>query len=203
VSAYPLVLQGSEVSALVVGGGSVATRKARGLAETGARVRVVAPRVSAELRDASRGNPSVSIEERPYESGDVGDALVVVAATDSRDVNARVAADAKALHRLVNVADAPEEGNCSTVATHRAGDLLIAVSAGGVPAAAARVRDCLAERFDGRYAAAVAALGALRSRVLRDRGAAAWRRAAGALAGADFCTTVEDGTFAERVATWP
>jgi precorrin-2 dehydrogenase/sirohydrochlorin ferrochelatase len=199
------MLDGAQLRALVVGGGGVATRKVRSLLAAGATVRVVAPAVAAglaalEREDAVRGR--LRVERRAYESGDVGDALLVVAATDARDVNARVAADARALGRLVNVADAPEEGNCATAATHRAGDLTIAVSAGGVPGVAVRVRDLLAVRFDGRYERALARLVVLRRRLLGERGAAAWREAADVLVGDDFCAAVETGVLEDRAARW-
>lgn len=201
MSALPLVVEGSAVRALVVGGGPVAARKARTLAASGAGVRVVASSVGAELRDLAAALPIVLVE-RPYRRGDVGDATIVVAATSSREVNAAVAAEARALGRLVNVADAPAEGNFVTAAVHRAGDLVISVSAGGVPGAALRVRDAIAERFDDRYAAAVEALGRLRRRALDAGGAAAWRAEADALVGADFCAAVESGAFERRVAGW-
>src|SRR5688572_10477426 len=160
MSGYPIVLDGASLRALVVGGGAVATRKVRGLLASGAAVRVVAPDIDLALRELA--GSGLAIEERPYRGEDIGDALFVVAATASRSVNARVAADARARGRLINVADAPEEGNCVTAAVHRAGDLLVAVSAGGVPAVAARVRDCIAARFGARYATAVERLSQLR-----------------------------------------
>ena len=65
------------------------------------------------------------------------------------------------------------------MAVHRSGDVTIAVSAGGVPGAAARIRDAIAERFDGRYERAVSALRGLRSRLQtgggRESGSDAWK----------------------------
>jgi precorrin-2 dehydrogenase/sirohydrochlorin ferrochelatase len=202
VSGFPVLLAGERISALVVGGGAVATRKALALLEAGATVRVVAPEVSAELRARAAAGAPLQLTMRAYEAADVDDATVVIAATDSRAVNARVARDALALRRLVNVADAPEEGNFVTAATHRAGALVVAVTAGGVPTAARRVRDAVAERFDGRYARAVETLSELRRETLRAGGPAAWREAAAALVGDDFCASVESGTFFQRVAAW-
>ena len=202
MSAYPVMVEGAAISALVVGGGRVGARRALALADAGARVRVVAPALSAALRAAAQHSASLTLAARPYVTGDIGDATVIVAATSSREVNARVAADARALGRLVNVADVPEDGNFVAAATHRVGDLVVAVSAGGVPGAAVRVRDCVAQRFDGRYADAVAELAALRRRTLGERGAAAWREAADALTGPDFCAAVESGEFRERLAVW-
>lgn len=206
MSGYPLLLSGERIAVLVVGGGPVAHRKTMTLLESGATVRVVAPTIAAALREAAARvpTPKLTLVEHAYETADIADATLVVAATDSRAVNARVAADARARARLVNVVDAPEEGNCVTVAAHAAGPLVVGVSAGGVPRAAARVRDAVAERFDGRYAAALAVLGGLRARLLAD-GAQdhhLWSDAEHELVGPDFCETVESGVFAERVARW-
>ena len=200
MSAFPLMLDGAQLRALVVGGGRVATRKARALAESGAHVRVVAPAISPEMR--ALAGPRIELLEREYAAEDVGDAMLVVAATDAREVNARVAADARALGRLVNVADAPDDGNCTTAAVHRAGEIVVAVTAGGVPAMAASVRDLVAARIDARYAAAADALAALRARILRERGSDAWRAALDDLLAGDFATTVESGALARRAAEW-
>ena len=204
MSGFPLLLHGERVLALVVGGGPVAHRKAMALLRSGATVRVVAPRMTQPLRDVASERPAAKLEliERAYQADDIADATLVVAATDSRTVNARVAADARARARLVNVADRPSEGNCATVAVHRAGPLIAGISAGGVPRAAARVRDQVAKRFDDRYAVALTALSELRSRLLADGEDDAWHEAEHELIGADFCDVVESGMFAERMAKW-
>jgi siroheme synthase (precorrin-2 oxidase/ferrochelatase) len=100
------------------------------------------------------------------------------------------------------VADAPEEGNCIAPAVHRSGPLLIAVSAGGLPGAAARVRDAIAARFDARYGAAVRELRAMRRRLLDAGERSRWTEAADELIGDEFCDSVERGTLEERMTTW-
>jgi siroheme synthase-like protein len=191
------MLDGSRLHALVVGGGAVATRKIRGLLASGARVRVIALRTDPELDALAEAR--LGVERRAYRYEDIGEAMLVVAATDSREVNARVAADATALGRLVNVADAPLEGNCATAATHRAGDLVIAVSAGGVPTAAARVRDCIAAQYGGQFADAIATLAEIRRQTLAED-ASRWSDVVQRLIGDDFCESVDSGTFAARAA---
>jgi len=190
VSAFPLVLDGDRIRALVVGGGPVAHRKAAAFLDSGATLHIVAPVLCPAMRDLV-GHERVSVSEREYEPADIGDATLVVAATDRREVNARVAADAHAKARLVNVADEPAEGDWVSVATHRAGPLVIAVSVGGVPTAATRIRDAIAERFDRRYAGALTALIALRRQVLDAGGTDAWRQVDRELVGPDFCERVE------------
>jgi siroheme synthase-like protein len=200
VSVYPLMLDGAAIRALVVGGGAVAVRKTRALLATGASVRVIAPAIDATLA-AAEGSRLV-IERRAYRSGDIGDAMLVIAATSSRRVNADVARDARALGRLINVADAPAEGTCIVPATHRAGELVVAVSAAGVPTIAARIRDCIAARYAEPYAAAVAELGALRSRFLGAGDRDGWRRVVDSVIDDGFCDAVERGELTDRLEPW-
>jgi siroheme synthase-like protein len=200
VSDFPIALHGERISAVVIGGGTVGTRKALALASAGVSVRVVSPDVTAELHEAERER-RIAVDRREYSAHCLESATLVIAATDSRETNARVAVDAHALGKLVNVADYPDEGNFHTMALHRSGDVTIAVSAGGVPGAAARIRDAIAERFDGRYERALSALRGLRSRLIAD-GDERWRDAAPRLLADDFCASVEDGSFSERVQSW-
>lgn len=190
MSGYPVVLDGARIRALVVGGGSVAHRKAVALLESGATLRVVAPALSPAMQSLV-DHPRVTVSQREYRADDIGDATLVIAATDRREVNARIAADAHAAARLVNVVDEPAEGDWVSVATHRAGPLVIGVSVGGVPTAATRIRDAIAARFDSRYAGALSALIALRRQVLDAGGTAAWREVDRELVGPDFCERVE------------
>jgi siroheme synthase-like protein len=200
VSDFPIALHGERFSALIVGGGAVATRKALALADAGATVRVVAVAISPELEAASRSH-RVSIVKGAYSPDQIGAATLVVAATDSREVNSQVAVDAHKRGKLVNITDFPDEGNFHTMALHRSGDITIAVSSGGVPGAAARIRDAIAERFDDRYERAVSALRGLRSRLIAN-GSGEWSNAAPKLIGDDFCHSVEDGSFASKVESW-
>ena len=198
----PLVVDGSQITALVVGAGTVATRKVLALRDGGATVRVRAPRVSDDLMRRAAGDEHVLIERLAYDESSIGDAMVVVAATDDRTLNLRVAADARRAHRFVLVAGEPAAGNCAMPAVHRSGDLVVAVTTGGVPRASARVRDALARRLDNRYAAAIHAVARLRQRLLADNDRAAWHAAADALLADDFCESVENGAFSERLAAW-
>ena len=87
------------------------------------------------------------------------------------------------------------------MALHRSGEITIAVSSGGVPGAAARIRDAIGERFDARYERAVSALRGLRTR-LTASGDQGWRAVAPKLIDEEFCSSVEDGSFADKVDSW-
>jgi precorrin-2 dehydrogenase/sirohydrochlorin ferrochelatase len=147
--AYPIALDLSGRRAVVVGGGEVALRKARALADAGAHVRVVAPTLVAGFTEDGRFECLAARYERHHLEG----ALVAVAATDDEAVNRRVAEDARAVGVLVNVVDRPELCDFIGPAQVRRGDLLIAISTGGAaPSLARRLRERLEKEFGPEYA---------------------------------------------------
>jgi siroheme synthase-like protein len=200
VSDFPIALHGERISAVVFGGGAVGTRKALALADAGASVVVVSPTVTPEIEEAERLR-RITVVRESYKREQLERATLVIAATDSREVNAQIAVDANARGKLVNITDYPDEGNFHTMAVHRSGDITIAVSSGGVPGAAARIRDAIAERFDARYEQAVSVLRGLRSDSIK-RGDDTWRTASNNLLGEDFCESVDNGSFKEKMDSW-
>jgi precorrin-2 dehydrogenase/sirohydrochlorin ferrochelatase len=196
------MVDGGALSALVVGGGRVATRKVIALLEAGAHVRVVAPEVAAELDLAATGYSTLEVLRTTYAAAHMDNAMLVIAATDDAVLNAQIARDAQATGRLVNVVTAPELGNCVTPAVHRAGDVVIAVTAGGVPAAAKRIRDFIAGSVDSRHGTAIRHLAELRRSLLDSGRRERWSEAALALVGDDFMPQIESGDFVARVAEW-
>lgn len=180
----------------MIGGGAVAARKALAFARAGAHVTVIAPLISNALAEASAEN--ISVDRKEYSgAADIENADIVIAATDSHDLNARVASDARALHRLVNVVTDGVEGSFTTMALHRAGRLAIGVTAGSVPAAAARIRDAIASRFGSRYEHALDKLASERERSLSDDGGREWSALSDTVFTSDFCSRVEQGEFDE------
>jgi precorrin-2 dehydrogenase/sirohydrochlorin ferrochelatase len=127
---YPMNIDIRGRLCVVVGGGRVAQRKVVQLLEAGGRVRVVAPRVTARLRAlAARGR--IRLVERGYRRGDLGRAALAFAATDSEELQARVAADARRGRVLLNVVDRPEVCDFTVPAVLRKGRVTIAVSTDG------------------------------------------------------------------------
>jgi siroheme synthase-like protein len=202
VSTLPILLDGAGLRVLVVGGGNVATRKARQFAQAGAIVRIVSPVLDSVLEELVL-EYAIVVERRPYETGDIVDAQLVICATSDRAANTMVARDAEADNRLLNAADHAPDGNFAMMATHHRGPLTIGVSAGGVPAAAIRIRDAIAERFDARYGDALADLGALRRRTIARGDSDVWRARSAELIDRDFCDAVEHGELPQRIAEWP
>jgi precorrin-2 dehydrogenase/sirohydrochlorin ferrochelatase len=142
---YPvsLVLEGRRC--LVVGGGHVAVRKASGLLAAGAQVHVVGKEVLAPMR-ALPG--LASLQERPYQRGEVAGYRLVVAATGDPAVNQAVYDDGEAAGVWVNSADDP--GRCSFIlpAVARQGPVTVAVSTSGYsPALASWLKAHAAEHM--------------------------------------------------------
>jgi len=126
----------------------VATRKVGKLLEAGAEVVVVSPEIRPELEVMD-----VEIRHRSYTYGDLEGANLAFAATNSREVNAAVAREAKELGIPVNVADRPSEGDFAVPSTLRRGALQLAVSTGGAsPTLARRIRTELEEVFGPEWA---------------------------------------------------
>ena len=199
---YPVVLNGARFQALVVGGGSVAWRKVRGLLDGGVRVTVVAPQIVDDLTAEAAGRSDLTLKQRKYESADLAGTALVIVATDDAALNRRIADEAMRGGRLVNVVDDPEAGTFVTPSVHRAGEMTIAVSTGRTPAAAAAIRAEIGRRFDGRYDRAIRALRDLRDRLLEHGQRGEWKRASRELIGDEFCSEVEQGRVEERVAEW-
>lgn len=202
MSAYPLTLEGTAISALVVGGGSVATRRVLGLLRAGAHVRVVSLTTTPEIDAAAARSDQITVRHGSYSASDIGTATLIIAATSDATLNAEVARDGRARGRLVNVVDVPDLGNCVTPAVLRSGELVVAVNAAGVPTASKRIRDEIGKRFDARYAAAIDALSSLRRRLIDSGDRARWGEASAELIGEHFCDQVEKGRLTKRVAEW-
>ena len=152
---YPIFLDLSERRCVVVGGGEVASRKARKLLQARARVVVISPEITPELESVA-----VEVHRRPYGEGDLEGACLAFAATDSRDVNAAVAREGRERGIPVNVADRPSDGDFALPSTLRRGSLQVAVSTGGAsPTLARRIKDELEEVFGPEWAGIVAELG--------------------------------------------
>ncbi len=145
---YPAFLDLSGRLCLVVGGGTVAQRKAEALLEAGALVTVVSPRLTKGLK-ALAEDGAISAMVRRYRRGDLRQAVLVVAATNNPTVNQSVAADASRRGILVNVVDEPALCSFIVPAVVKRGDLVLAISTGGKsPAVAKRLRRDLESWLD-------------------------------------------------------
>jgi glutamyl-tRNA reductase len=128
-----------ERSALVVGGGQVGWRKTRLLLDAGAAVEIVCPDAVEELAALAREG-RISWTRREWRPGDAASHLLVFACTDDKHVNRAVLDDARLAHVPCCCADMNwPDGDFTTPATARVGDLTLAVSTGGQSCREARM----------------------------------------------------------------
>ncbi len=134
VTRFPLHLDLRGRRVLVVGGGPVALRRARALADAGAVLTVVAPRTV----DAMPGE----LRRRAFQPGDVAGAWLVVTATGV--VDAQVAAACEQAGVWCVRADDAASSPAWVPAVARIDDVVVSVSAGRDPRRAVGLRDALA-----------------------------------------------------------
>ena len=159
---YPIHLNLQNRRCLLVGGGQVAQRKAAGLQDAGASVVVVAPEATPLLQEQAEQG-AIEWQREAYEARHLDSAFLVIACTDSREVNAKVTREAAERNLLTLCADDPEAGNFVSPSVIRRGDLLLTISTGGgSPTLAAVLRERLETEFGPEWAEMTKILGAMR-----------------------------------------
>ncbi len=168
---YPVCLDISNKRCLVVGGGSVAERKATTLIECGAKVVLVAKDMTARLREMA-DTGTIDYVADDYREEYLEGAFLVIGATDCEEVNEIISRDAHTRGIPVNIVDDPARCSFIVPSVLRRGDLLVAVStAGNSPALARRIREEIEERFGEEYGRLLTIMGILRGRILARGGA--------------------------------
>ena len=134
---FPLFLDLSGKTVLIVGGGPVAARKARVLLDYGPRVLVCAPRFAPELEQLS----GAELLRQPFVPELLEGVSLAVAATDDRVLNRTVSQLCREGGIPVDVADSREESTFLFPAVVRQGRLSVGISSGGSsPTACAYLR---------------------------------------------------------------
>lgn len=162
--AFPMFVDLSQKSVLVVGGGQTAVQKLRALEPFGPRLFVVAPDVDPVIGRV----PGVTVRNRRYSSEDLDGMDMVIAATDDRALNERVAADAGSRHLPVNVVDDPDLCGFYFGSMITDGDLCVGISTNGAsPAAARELKRRIRKALPKDAGAALAVMKVLRPLVKR------------------------------------
>ncbi|MEE9328259.1 MAG: siroheme synthase CysG [Cocleimonas sp.] len=134
---FPVFLDLKNRHCLVIGGGSVATRKVKNLLKSNANVIVISPQFSDQLQQLS-DNKSITTFEREFQTSDIVVAFLVVAATDNSKLNAEIATQANNANTLVNVADNAKLCSFIFPSVLDRSPVTIAVSTGGASPVLAR-----------------------------------------------------------------
>jgi precorrin-2 dehydrogenase/sirohydrochlorin ferrochelatase len=160
-SRYPILLDVTDRLCVIIGGGTVAVRKARSLLSAGAQnLHMIAPVFAPNVPEAVR---EIRESYRPEHLNQAG---IVFAATNVPEVNDAVVRDAKARGILVSRADDDEEfaGDFVTPARLSKGPVSVTVSAGSA-ALSVMIRDQLDSRWEPGWTAMAQAMIQLRPEI--------------------------------------
>lgn len=177
---FPMFVQLKGAEALLVGGGTVALRKAEKLLPYGPHIKVVAPDIIPELAAL----PGLTLCRRPFAESDLqGTPALVIAATDEPALNRNIAALCREKRIPVNVVDDPEACGFLFPALVRRGRLSVGISTGGASPTAAvwlkeRIESILPPHFGTALDRLEALRPALKAQIPEERDRAARFRAA-------------------------
>ncbi len=166
MSLLPIFLKLDNRPCLLVGAGNVALEKIGSLLKTGLRLRVVAPDARPEVQQLAAAG-KLEWVQRPFDLNDLDGNFLVIAATDSPEVNASVYRGA--VERNIPCNSVDDIPNCDfffgSVVTR--GALQIAIStAGESPAVAQRLRREIDEQLPQDLGPWLENLGQLRRDIL-------------------------------------
>lgn len=152
---YPILVNVEGRRVVVVGGGKVGARKVSDLLIEGAAITVISPQVGAVIEAIGE---RIEVQRMEYAAGMLAEIrpMLVFACTDSAEVNAQVAEEARALGIMVNRTDDGKAGDFSNMAKIERGEITIGLATGGAAPALARfIRDMLVTSIGNEYAALV------------------------------------------------
>jgi|TARA_R110002110_G_scaffold296846_2_gene511032 precorrin-2 dehydrogenase/sirohydrochlorin ferrochelatase len=163
---YPVFLDLDEVPVLVVGGGRIGWRKAEGLLDAGAIVRLVGVDISAHVdveRITAAGGEVITAT---FVDRHLDGQRLVVTATGDLETDAAISDVARAQSIWTNAADQPVDCEFILPAITRAGRVTAAISTDGAsPALAGFIRDRVAEILEAGVAEIADTLAAERAAV--------------------------------------
>lgn len=127
MSYFPMFIELKNKPCLVVGGGRIAIRKVEVLRDFGAKLTVVAPAISPEIKRMEM----VAFCEKPFECADLAGQELVVAATDDKRLNHQISQMCQEAGIPVNAVDQAEDCSFIFPAYLKEGEVVAAFSSGG------------------------------------------------------------------------
>ncbi len=143
---FPIFLKLEELPLLLVGGGFVAHEKLEAMLGNApqTKITVVATQISETIKDLAIEFPNLTLVERPYQTSDLDVATLIVVAINDVERSAEIRKEAKAIGKLINVADKPALCDFYLGSIVKKGNLKIAISTNGKsPTLAKRIKEVL------------------------------------------------------------
>lgn len=163
---FPIFLKTSDKHFLIVGGGKVGCEKTQTLLRQNSQIklRIVSEQFHENLLDVLGKHPHIEKIQRSFNEDDLKDIDIVIAATDNKECNRRIKAQANKRNILVNAADQPELCDFYLGSVVKKGNLKIAISTNGKsPVLARRLREHLEESIPENIAESIENLNTFRN----------------------------------------
>lgn len=142
---YPVYLNLTGKLCVIIGGGYVAEGKIPSLTQSGARIKLVSPTATPNIREAD-AKGELEWQQREYLAGDLEGAFIAIAATNEPLVNQQIFQEAELSGVMLNAVD--DTPRCTFIAPSivKRGPVTLAISTGGVsPALARKLRETLTD----------------------------------------------------------
>ncbi len=168
---FPIFLKLENLHTLIVGGGYVGLEKITAVLNNSpeARITLVSPEISLEIRDLVRLNSRVYLITRKFDDDDLLEKDLVIVATNDKVENQRIKAVAASRHLLCNVADTPALCDFYLSSVVQKGNLKVAISTNGMsPTMAKRLKEVLNEALPENLETAMEQLKAVRDMLKGD-----------------------------------
>ena len=165
---YPIMLNLEDKKALVVGGGKTGLRKAKGLLEAGAYVKII-EKEGFDIGKLNIQNEKLEIIIANLEECDLKEIDIMFSCTSDESENDRMQKLAKKYNILFSRVDKPDTSDFITPSIFRDGNLTIAISTGGAnPTLAKEIRDDIKRDYSGMYREKIDLLKELREYILEN-----------------------------------
>jgi siroheme synthase-like protein len=127
---FPIYLDAKHINAMIIGGGEVAARKIDLLLKSTTNISVMSETLNSSVERLVNLHQLTWLKHN-YQPGHLENISIVIAATDSTEVNGAVAAESTALKLLTNVVDQPELCTYITPAIIDRSPIIISMSSSG------------------------------------------------------------------------
>lgn len=128
---FPMFIDLSDKNIVVVGGGSIATRRVKTLLGFTRNIKVVAPKVTMEMMEMAKAG-YVKLTARPVKRSDFAMAYMVIAATNDRKLNDEIHRICKQEGIYVNVASDRDQCDFYFPGIYMQDELVVGITASGL-----------------------------------------------------------------------
>ncbi len=161
----PLVVNLQNKACIVIGGGKVAAKRVQVLVEAGAKVTIISPELCDELREQFSKSSFLWIQSY-FHPDQIDGVFLVVAATNSSEINQRVVECAYLKGILVNSTSDGLSGDVIFPATVKQGDLMLSVTTlASSPGLTAKIAREMKSTYGSEYKDYVTLLGEMRQMI--------------------------------------